>query len=80
MFTHTHIHTQAFAMHWSACIFLSLDRDHCPAEFSWIHAAGLQDAEAVDVYVASLYWAVATFLTIGYGDVSGRCVCLCMCG
>jgi len=61
-----------FAMHWSACLFLSLDRDHCPAEFSWIEAVGLGGANAVDVYVASLYWSMATFMTIGYGDISAR--------
>lgn len=59
-----------FAMHWSACLFLSLDRDHCPA--GWIEAVGLGGANAVDIYVASLYWSMATFMTIGYGDISAR--------
>jgi hypothetical protein len=57
--------TSVLAMHWAACIFLSLDRDHCPAGFSWISDEGLAHAAALDIYVASLYWAVASFLTIG---------------
>ena len=51
-----------FAMHWSACGFIGLDRDYCPAGGSWIEQVGLEGAGAFDVYVASLYWAMATFL------------------
>jgi hypothetical protein len=57
--------TSIFAMHWAACIFLAMDREHCPTGFSWIEDAGLAHASALDVYVASLYWSLATFLTIG---------------
>lgn len=61
--------TSIFCMHWGACIFLALDRDHCPVGHSWIEDAGLALAGPLDVYVASLYWSMASFLTIG-------CVCL----
>lgn len=47
-----------FFMHWSACIFLSLDRDHCPTQWSWIEGSGLGDAKAADIYIASLYWSM----------------------
>lgn len=57
--------TAVFSMHWGACIFLAIDRDHCPTGQSWIEDAGLAHAGPLDVYVASLYWSMATFLTIG---------------
>lgn len=47
-----------FSMHWSACIFLSLDRDHCPPQWSWIETSGLGEAQSADIYIASLYWSM----------------------
>ena len=38
-------------------------------ESSWIVEQGLEDKGSFAVYTASLYWAVMTLSTIGYGDI-----------
>lgn len=32
-----------------------------------------QLAHPRDIYVAGMYWSFATFLTIGYGDITAAC-------
>jgi len=32
-----------------------------------MHSFDYQDGNHLDIYVMALYWAVATFLTVGYG-------------
>ncbi|CDW72811.1 cation channel family protein [Stylonychia lemnae] len=39
---------------------------------TWIYRKGLQDADDYSVYLASIYWAFQTLLTVGYGDVSAQ--------
>jgi hypothetical protein len=35
--------------------------------------AEYQLAHPRDIYVAGMYWSFATFLTIGYGDITATC-------
>lgn len=37
---------------------------------NWLIQAGVYDTSADERYVISLYWAIATMITVGYGDVT----------
>lgn len=37
---------------------------------SWILKSGLADQDTLTKYVNSLYWAITTMVTVGYGDIS----------
>ena len=64
-----------FMLHWCACIFYYLDNNSCSDgdDRSIFTQLNMEMLPFMDKYVASLYWAMATVLTIGYGDVSALC-------
>jgi len=37
---------------------------------TWIPMEGLQDKDAATLYISALYWALTTFSTVGYGDIT----------
>lgn len=37
------------------------------ASEGWVHTAGLDTASVAEQYAASMYWAVMTLTTVGYG-------------
>lgn len=54
--------------HWWACCLYAISLDD-PDPNSWIIEAGLSTKPIKEIYVASLYWSIATMATIGYGDI-----------
>jgi len=58
-----------FFAHWLACCFWVIGKEHEERD-SWIIKAELVDADFQMRYITSLYWALTTMTTVGYGDVS----------
>ena len=66
--------------HFVACIWymLGCQADRCQSN-TWALTVSLVDSSATyaDHYCNSLYWAVATMTTTGYGDISATNVQVC---
>lgn len=65
------IFTVIACVHIAACFWFLTYKlsDYSPD--SWVMRLDYQDSNNGKKYLASLYWAVATILTVGYGDISG---------
>ena len=68
----TIVGTVIVAVHISACFWYLTAKLSDFDEDTWIMRYGYIDDSNGKKYLASLYWAVATILTVGYGDISGR--------
>ena len=68
----TIVGTVIVAVHISACFWFLTAKLSDFDEDTWIMRYGYIDDSNGKKYLASLYWAVATILTVGYGDISGR--------
>ena len=54
-------------LHFSTCFFIFIGKN----EFQgWLLYNNLQDNSFIDIYIASLYYQMTTFTTVGYGDIS----------
>ena len=63
--------TAFFMAHWTACAwYLVSYLDSADHPETWLLVRGLYDqSKSTDAYVNSLYFAVTTTMTIGYGDI-----------
>lgn len=61
-----------FMVHLMACLYFLVGTFEDEDEFNWIVFNGIQDDVAPYQYLVSVYWALQTLTTVGYGDVQTR--------
>ena len=60
-----------FIAHWTACIWFYIgDQGSDVHPVTWITAINMQDKGFTEKYITSLYWALTTMSTVGYGDIT----------
>jgi hypothetical protein len=55
-------------MHLSACLWFYTTK-FGPSYDTWVYRSGLQQESKERLYLFSLYWAIFTLVTVGYGDI-----------
>lgn len=57
--------------HWLGCFFFYVGSIE-PADQSWLHHQSLEFSTIFSQYLHSIYWALTTMATVGYGDIIPR--------
>lgn len=73
--------TVTTCIHVMACIFYFSARAQGLSEFTWVYSYTITHKPDDTKYLCSVYWAITTLATIGYGDITPkndleRCICI----
>lgn len=64
----------AFALQVSGCLWRSVADFNLKSNANWMRTYSsdfyLTDSTVLEQYIGSIYWAVVTSLTVGYGDIT----------
>ena len=56
--------------HWTACLWYGNARIEDLNPNTWVVRDGYQDLSISEIYMVSLYWAIQTITTVGYGNIA----------
>ncbi|MGK7920758.1 MAG: ion transporter [Trichodesmium sp.] len=56
--------------HWVACGWFLIGSWESPSGSSWLITKSLEEVSTRTQYMNSLYWAITTLTTVGYGDIT----------
>ena len=62
----------AACVHLMGCLWYFSSKIDAGSVDSWVIRYGFQDEDNFTLYLRSIYWAVETILTVGYGDIAAR--------
>ena len=57
-----------FSLHITACFHIIIGRNSYP---NWIIEHNLSTSKFIEIYIASIYFLIATMTSVGYGDITG---------
>jgi len=63
-----------FMVHLFACLYFLLSTFEDDDDNNWVVYSGIIDAEPSYQYIYSMYWALQTLTTVGYGDIPARSI------